>query len=182
MASAELSTADRIDAIAAVPRALDHASAPGAGSARSTVALTDRSDRFVVLPGRHDRSAEVLVLSTATSAGGEVLVAVVGEVDLSTVRALSDGLTAALEHPSCATLTVDLHGVRFLAVRGIEVLDAVRVIAASRQVRFALVAGSYPVLRALALCPLGAVTDVFPTVSAARCVTARPDAASGRPA
>lgn len=110
----------------------------------------------------------LLELSTRTGDHGEVVVVANGEVDACSAPTLLAEFDAALRHPSCRTLIVDLRGVRFLSARGIDALLAVRLDADAHDVGLALVADHHPVLRPLQVTATAERFAVFPTVPAAR--------------
>lgn len=127
-----------------------------------------RRDVSLFPPHRAWELAEILSLSTATGPGGEVVIAAVGEIDLYAGAQLATTLSAALAHPSCRTLIVDLRGVRFLGAHGLGTLETTRTRAAQQHTWFAVVADSHAVLRPLQIIAPSCPVRVFPTLSAAR--------------
>ena len=112
-------------------------------------------------------ASSLLTLRTTTGAGGEVVVTAVGDIDLSSAPAFDACLADVLDLPGCRTLIVDLRGVLFLGARAGGSLGEVRERADRCHLRFAVVADSRNVLRALRSTTADGVA-VFPTVSAAR--------------
>ena len=109
----------------------------------------------------------LLTLTTTTGPGGEVVVTAVGDIDLSSAPAFDACLADGLDLPECRTLIVDLSRVLFLGARGGGSLGEVRELADRCDRRFAVVADTRNVLRALRSTAANGVT-VFPTLSAAR--------------
>ena len=100
-------------------------------------------------PNRQPEPTELLPHSAA-SAAAEVIVHVVGEIDICTEPALARCLAAQLQPARHLTsLVVDLSSVTFIGVRGFAALLTAATNARHRDVAFCVAACSPPVLRLL---------------------------------
>ena len=101
--------------------------------------------------GRFDLvdTSELLTLTTTVDPAGQVVVAAVGDIDLSGDAAFQACIDDALDDPACRVLTVDLRGVVFLGARGVCTLGRAHERARVRGVRLVVAADARSVLRAL---------------------------------
>lgn len=125
---------------------------------------TDRPARApVVRPGIQPR-AEVLTVTVCPAPPGAVVLAVRGEVDMSTSPLLRDRLHEHIR-PTCLHLAVDLTEVSFFGAAGLTVLVTVREAAEAAGIRLCLVADTRAVLRPLTITGLADVFDVCPDIA-----------------
>lgn len=97
-----------------------------------------------------------------TEQSADVVVTVVGEIDLATSPDLARHLDHALARPGCHRLVIDLAGVGFLGARGIDVLEVVDARARALGTTVVLVAGPPAVTRALRLTGTSSRIDIVP--------------------
>ncbi len=108
-----------------------------------------------------DRAPVDLTLD-CTEHAGDVVVTVVGEIDLATSSDLARHLDHALSRPGCHRLIIDLAGVGFLGARGIGVLDVIHARARASGTTVVLVAGPPAVTRVLRLTGTSSRIDTVP--------------------
>lgn len=97
-----------------------------------------------------------------TEHAGDVVVTVVGEIDLATSPDLARHLDHALARPGCRRVVIDMAGVGFLGARGIDVLEVVDARARALGTTVVLVAGPPAVTRALRLTGTSSRIDIVP--------------------
>lgn len=95
-----------------------------------------------------------------------VVVAAAGDLDLGTAPVLRDRTRAVLDDRPGA-LIVDLDGIGFCGSAGLQVLAELAARTTADGVPLAVVAGRYPVLRAVRLSRLDEAFAVHPSVDAA---------------
>lgn len=114
--------------------------------------------------------------SEVTREGDGMVVALVGEMDLSTCP-VAGSLFDSIDWGSLSQLTVDLRGIEFMDSTGLHLLLGVRDAARSRGVSLALIAGSDAVRRVFKLTGTDSqftwVDGVIPTVRRRRSLAAR---------
>jgi anti-sigma B factor antagonist len=100
--------------------------------------------------------------------GGAVIVRLVGEIDLVSLRPMRAALTAALADAAAPhPVVLDLTGVGFLASAGLAELAAVDQRAADQQTPLRIVATGRAVLRPLEVTGMAAALDIRPDITAA---------------
>ncbi len=129
---------------------------------------SDRPPPPAVLSGPRP-GPELLTVTAYPTPRGAVVIAVRGDVDVSTSPLLHDALLAHLSHNG-PPMIVDLTGVGFLGAAGLTVLVVVKQAAATVGVRLCVVARSRPVLLPLTITELDRVFDIHPDLAhALRC-------------
>ncbi|QFU91707.1 STAS domain-containing protein [Amycolatopsis sp. YIM 10] len=118
-----------------------------------------------VPPGRR-AEAELLTITAKRVLPGTVVLAVRGEVDLCSGPLLRDALRAHLRHPS-VPLVVDLTGVGFFGVAGLNVMVTAAEAAVAAGAGLCLVANSRPVLWPLTITGLDGMFDIHPNLTEA---------------
>src|SRR5262249_2999661 len=98
--------------------------------------------------------------------GRRVVLAISGEIDLSTAPQLSEAIVSA---DGCAELWIDLSDVSFMDSTGISALAAARQASHDKRVAFAVICPSGPVRRVLELSGMDRYLDLYPDRSAANC-------------
>lgn len=119
----------------------------------------------VVLPSRLP-GMELLTVTAHPDVHGVVMIAVRGEVDLSTSTLLQDALLAHLRHAS-SPLVLDLTDVGFFGASGLSVLVTAREAAVAAGIRLCVVANSRAVLRPLTVTGLDRLFDIHPDLTQA---------------
>jgi anti-anti-sigma factor len=116
------------------------------------------------------------ISTSVTREEGITVLAVSGEIDLSTVPAFEAAITDALE-PAPAALVVDLSAVDFLASAGLQTLVATheRVTKTGARTAFAVVADSPATSRPIQLTGLDQVLALYPTMAEAMAAVAALD-------
>jgi len=123
----------------------------------------DDLDDFSTSPHpTHWETDEVLAWSRGVGAGGESVLAVVGEIDASSNAGFATALNGALDPPRRSSLIVDLRGVWFQSAHGIGTLVSFGQRATAQGVRLIVVADSRPVLWPLQLTGADRVLEVHP--------------------
>jgi anti-anti-sigma factor len=91
----------------------------------------------------------------------------IGEVDLCTAAVLRDAL-ADIERRQVQNVLVDLSGVRFLALVGVQVLRAAGDRSAAQHRRLVVAAPTHPVQRVLSLTDVTGELEIYVSVPSAR--------------
>ncbi|WP_143219125.1 STAS domain-containing protein [Actinokineospora bangkokensis] len=123
--------------------------------------------RHVALPGPRGSASEPVTVTIGPAGRWAVLVAVSGEVDLSSAGQLTVHLAEAVATPDVLAVVLDLTGVRFLAASGLTALVRTLEAAEAAAVELHLVADQRAVLRPLQVTGLRERFCVHPDADAA---------------